>query len=346
MLALALLCRVLATACLLVLLMRPAAADPSWDRQVRVVAPDRMTVTTPAGSGDIPMFLSADWTHKLPGIRRAVIVVPGINRDAAVTMRGVEAARHAAGEQGRITLVIVPQFLAPVDVQAFRLPPAMLRWGTDSWSSGEPALAPAPISSFDVLDAILRRVADPALLPDLRQVVIAGHSAGAQTVQRYAVVGHGDPRLKARNIHTRYLVADPSSYLYFSNDRPQPVNAASCPAFNRWKFGLADVPPYVGATAGLEQRYASGDVVYLLGTADNDPNQAVLDKSCSAEAQGPNRLARGQAFFAYLQARHPQMTTQRLILVPGVAHNSARMFGSVCGMAALFDSSGCLALPQ
>jgi pimeloyl-ACP methyl ester carboxylesterase len=337
--------RCLLVVCVLVLLLRAASAESFWHNPVKVVAPDRMTVVMPAGSGEIPLFLSADWSHALPGIRRAVIVVPGIDRNAAVTMHGVVAARDAAGEQGRATLLIVAQFLVPADMRAFQLPPATLRWGVDAWSAGEPALGPVPLSSYDVLDAILRHLADPAILPDLTEVVVAGHSAGGQMVQRYAVVGHDDSHLAARGIHVRYVVANPSSYLYFSDDRPEPVDAASCPVFNRWRFGLTGAPAYVGAATGLEERYAARDVVYLLGTADIDPNHAALDKSCGAEAQGPYRLARGQAFFAYLKARHPRMTTQHLVLVPGVAHSSVRMFGSACGMAALFESAGCSDLP-
>ena len=325
----------------MLLLLHAASAESFWHNPVKTIAPERMAVATPAGSGEIPLFLSADWTHPLPGIRRAVIVIHGIDRDAAVTMHGAQAARSSAGAQGQSALLIVPQFLAPVDVRTFQLTPGTLRWGLDAWSEGSPARGPAPIASFDVLDAILQRLADPAILPDLREVVLAGHSAGGQMVQRYAVVAHDNPALAARGIRVRYVVANPSSYLYFSDDRPRPVDVASCPAFNRWRYGLAGAPPYVGATSGLEARYAALEVIYLLGTADNDPNHIALDKSCAADAQGPYRLARGEAFFAYFKARHPDMTTQHLARVPGVAHSSTRMFGSICGIAALFDRPGC-----
>ncbi|HUB10930.1 MAG TPA: hypothetical protein VMB34_03155 [Acetobacteraceae bacterium] len=330
---------------LAMLLVQQAAADPFWHNAVKVVAADRMTVTTAAGSGEIPLFVSPTWMQPLAGIRRVVIVVPGIDRDAATTMRGAEAARAAAGTAGQATLLVVPQFLAAVDITAFALPPPTLRWSINGWSGGYPAIAPAPLSSFDVLDAILRHVADRNVFPDLAEVVVAGHSAGGQTVQRYAVASNGIPALAVRRVRIRYVVANPSSYLYFSDDRPQPANAAACPKFNRWRFGLADAPPYVSATADLESRYAARSVIYLLGTADTDPNHIALDRSCGAEAQGAYRLARGQAFFAYFKARHPAMTSQHLVLVPGVAHSSVRIYRSVCGLAALFGSAGCAALP-
>jgi hypothetical protein len=182
------------------------------------------------------------------------------------------------------------------------------------------------------------------LLPDLATVVVAGHSAGGQLVLRYAIVGRGEAALLARNVHVRYVVANPSSYLYFSDDRPEKVDVTACPRFDRWKYGLADAPAYVRDTAGVEERFARRDVVYLLGTADVNPDQADLDKSCGGEAEGPNRLARGTAYFAYLKARHPDGFKQRLALVPDVAHQGSRMFNSACGLTALFDRPGCQGL--
>jgi pimeloyl-ACP methyl ester carboxylesterase len=330
-------------AVLVVALLAPCrvAAEPAWHNPVKVVADSRLTVAVPGGAGEIPVYLSADWSHALPNITRAVIVVHGVERDADGYLRGAEAARVAAGPAGEETLLIVPQFLADIDVATFHLSPVTLHWSTGGWSEGEPAHGPVPVSSFDVFDAILQHLAERALLPNLAHVVLAGHSAGGQVVQRYAVVGRGEAALAARGLVLRYVVANPSSYLYFSDNRPVPVDRAACPQFDRWKYGLAGAPPYVGDTTGMEARFAARQVVYLLGTADTDPRQANLDMTCGGEAEGAYRFARGEAYFAYLQARHPGTLAQRAALVPGVGHNGAKMFGSVCGLAALFDRPGC-----
>jgi hypothetical protein len=132
-----------------------------------------------------------------------------------------------------------------------------------------------------------------------------------------------------------------SSYLYFSDDRPEKVDTSQCPRFDHRRYGLVGAPPYVGATDGLEARYASRDVVYLLGTSDTNPNHPALDKSCAGEAEDTYRLARGQSYFAYMKARHPHRFAQRVALVPSVAHDARRMFDSACGLAALFDRAGC-----
>jgi hypothetical protein len=91
----------------------------------------------------------------------------------------------------------------------------------------------------------------------------------------------------------------------------------------------------------MEAEYAERDVIYLLGTADTDPHEKDLDVTCSGEAQGPTRFARGQAYYAYLHTRHPSRWNQRLWFVPGVAHSARQMFTSTCGVGALFDVGPC-----
>ena len=169
--------------------------------------------------------------------------------------------------------MIVPQFLAGIDVDAHHLPPDTLRWSLVGWEGGDPAEGPLPASSFDALDAILARLADRRLFPNLKQVVVAGHSGGAQVVQRYAIAGKGETALKGENIAVRYVVANPSSYAYFSADRPEPSIAASCPGYNNWKYGMDARPSYLAAPspAELEQRYVARQVIYLLGHARHQP---------------------------------------------------------------------------
>ena len=53
--------------------------------------------------------------------------------------------------------------------------------------TGLEAVAPAPISSYAALDTLIRHFANRAAYPALTEIVIAGHSAGGQVVQRYAV---------------------------------------------------------------------------------------------------------------------------------------------------------------
>src|SRR6185369_1499814 len=116
-------------------------------------------------------------------------------------------------------------------------------------------------------------------------VVVAGHSGGGQVVQRYAIAGDGEAALARETIGVRYVIANPSSYAYFSAERPVPSIAASCPRFNDWKYGMELRPAHLAAISpgDLEQRYVSRQVIYLLGTRDTNPDHPALDKSCMAE---------------------------------------------------------------
>lgn len=323
----------------------PLQRDPLVRTPVPVIQDGRLEITTPAGQGVIPIHVSRDWSTPQPDVTRAVIIIHGWPRR---DLTSGERAAIKAGSAAQDAIIITPQFLIAADLEAHQLPAEMLHWGTDGWKNGYDAHGPAPISSFSVVDTIFTRLADRTLFPALKQVVLAGHSAGGQFVQRYAAVGHGQSPLLARGIAIRYVVANPSSYLYFDARRPITTGNPSCAKFDRWQYGLnGGLPPYVEqpvSTSRLEQQYLARDVVYLFGMDDTDPNHKELDRSCAAEQQGPTRLSRGLNYIAYLCTQDETHFSQRVLEVPDVGHSSARMYSSTCGMAALFDRQGCDAM--
>jgi pimeloyl-ACP methyl ester carboxylesterase len=270
-------------------------------------------------------------------IERVLIIIHGRLRNAETYRQSAERAADQAGQTAN-TLVIAPQFLNETDVATHPVADSVLRWQGNDWMAGGLSTAPFPLSSYAALDEIIARIGDRRQFPDVKHIVIAGHSGGAQVVQRYALLGHAQPELKAAGIQVRYVIANPSSYAYFDERRPVAFNHAGCPGFNRWKYGLADLPAYAeGQTpAQLQENYATRDIVYLLGQQDIDPNHPALDKSCEAKAQGANRLARGRNYFAYLKRLHSQGLSQQLIEVPGVGHDGDGMFNSLEGQKALF----------
>ena len=313
--------------------------DASYRRPVRVVADGRIAVA----DGELPLFVSREWAAPLPGVRRAVLVLHGRLRNADVYYRSALKAQAAAGPLGAESLMIAPQFLAGIDLSAQGLSNRTLHWSLVGWEGGEPADGPTHASSFDALDAILRQLADRNLFPDLAEIVVAGHSGGGQVVQRYAVLGRGEEAARAAGIRVRYVVANPSSYVWFGSNRPDEAAARSCPGYDQWKYGMRGLPAYAAGqnVEALEQVYARRQVIYLLGTEDTNPNHPALDKSCMAEAQGPYRYARGHAYFAALQARYGPALRQALHDVPGIGHDGDRMLTSTCGLAALFGLPGC-----
>jgi pimeloyl-ACP methyl ester carboxylesterase len=350
------------------LLMSVVVASASGDdttsslKPVKAIADQMLNVSTAKGKGEAPLYASldgrrVDFSHAEPSVVRVLMVFHGKLRDADVYNQSGLAAIKNAGAAGKGTLLITPQFLGQVDVDTYRLPPPVLRWAPEAWMAGEDATN-AAVSSFDVIDAILAKLDDRTLFPNLKNVVIAGHSGGGQVVQRYAVVGRGGEALMRNGVHVRYVIANPSSYVYFSQERPVlsakneftfALPAKSCfGKYDKWKYGVNEPPPYVGSAsfAELEQRYMRRDVVYLLGTDDVDPNHPALDKSCSAEVEGPYRFFRGKAYFRYLELRHPELaktsSSQQLWFVPGVEHDGEKMLNSACGLTALFNVGSCV----
>jgi hypothetical protein len=331
---------------LLAALWLPASVAAAADiaPAVATIAPGRLVVQTEAGQGSLPLHLSADWTRALSDATQALIFVPDESRNADAMLRIAQSVRYAGGEAARKTFLAVAQFPADADVRAYHASADLLHWSATGWIDGEPARGPAPISSFAALDAILMRLDDTTLFPALRRVVLVGHGAGAQLVQRYAVVGQAASALDRRGIMVRHVVANASSYLWFGEARPDAANAAVCPEADHWRYGLRGAPAYVQQdAAALEERYIRRDVIYLLGEADSDPAQAALDTSCAAEAQGPTRYARGMHYLFGLELRHPNLVRHRVLSVWGIGHDAGSMFVAPCGLAALFERPGCAA---
>ncbi len=310
-----------------------AEIDPEVLTPVPIVQDARLEIRTPQGTGVMPVHLTRDWATPQPSVERAVIVIHGWPRR---DLRAGEFAASKAGEAAGHTMIITPQFLIQADIEAHQLPNETLRWGPRDWAIGIDATEPAAISSFDVLDAILNRLIDRRTFPSLRDIVIAGHSAGGRFVQRYAAVGHGPA---PAGIHLRYVVANPSDYLYLDDARPLEPQPG-CGTVGRWGYGLGDVPRYVHRPvnpATLRAEYIAKDIVYLLGTADDDPHHPQLDQTCGAQAQGATRLQRGLNYVRMLSPG-PRQT---LLKVPGIGHRSSPMLGSACGVFALFGAGSC-----
>ena len=310
---------------------------------VETVAPGRLEVSVAEGSGQLALYTESDLSQPHAGITRAIVIFHGLHRNATGYLRDVEEARSKAGRAGKNTLLIAPQFLNEDDAHKHKLPAEVLRWHRAQWEGGEPATRPAPISSYDAIDAILVRLSDRTRFPNLQKIILAGHSGGGQIVQRYAVTGHQIAAVEQAGIALRYVVANPSSYVYFDDHRPLPLIAHDCAKFDEWKYGLHGAPRYIGSpsSSALESAYVSRPVTYLLGADDDDPNGPDIEKTCPAEAQGPTRLRRGVNYFKYLESRHSAGLEHRVLLVRGVAHNARTMFTSTCGIDALFETGAC-----
>ncbi len=299
----------------------------------------RTLASAPLGDGlTLPYFVSAPPGQA--GITRILIAVHGYTRDATRTYGAALRAATEAGH-GTDTLIVAPLFQVPQPEATQchfegvpRAAPADALWHCHSWAEGKPALN-GHMTSFVAMDALVGTLLNA--YPMARSVTIAGFSAGGQFVQRYAAFSAIPPR----SVLLRYVVADPSSFLYFDPARPMP-GAAACPYYNKWKFGTENLPAWLGRSAAAARAaYASADLQYLEGALDTGTGRGtavnLLESGCASELQGKYRLDRGERYAAYDDSAltHGAHT---LSIVPGCAHSVSCVFPSRAGRAALFGS--------
>jgi len=275
-------------------------------------------------------------------IARAWIVVHGAGRDADNYFRTALAATFLAGAL-EDTIVISPRF-ASNDGSGCRdtLAANEVNWpcNGDSWRSGGTAMNDEKLASFDFADELLRRLAKREIFPNLKAIVVSGHSAGGQFVTRYEMANQSHDKL---GIPITYVVANPSSYAYPDPERPNPDtkemksfgDARNCTTYDNWPYGLKRRTGYSAKLTDdqLKKQLAARPVTYLLGELDTLP-LAGFDSSCPAMAQGPNRLARGQAFANYVNRKYNAQ--HKAIVVPLCGHNARCMFTAEPALPILF----------
>lgn len=307
---------------------------------------------------------------KNENIKRAFVFVHGILRDADNHFRTALAAAFLADALND-TMIVVPRFAsnssAPGNESGNcrdKLAADEANWicetqRPDTWRSGGAAIG-SQLSSFDFMDEILRELARKDVFPNLKVIVVAGHSAGGQFVTRYEMLNQLHDKLDAP---VSYVVANSSSYAYVDELRPtasafssttSPPQGASapnstdlapaflhypdaknCTGYDLWPYGLKARPSYSSTLTDeqITKQLVSRPVTYLLGEADVLP-LGVFDTSCPAMAQGATRLARGVAFHKYvnehLHAHH------NLTVVPFCSHSQRCMFTSDVALPLIF----------
>jgi pimeloyl-ACP methyl ester carboxylesterase len=327
----------------------------------------------PAGQPSrVLVYRTHSFETRNENITRAFVFVHGILRDADNHFRTALAAAFLAGGFDD-TVIVAPRFASNSSARGNEagnchdsLAADEANWicenqRPDTWRSGGAELADGKLSSFDFMDEVLRRLARRDIFPNLKTIVVAGHSAGGQFVMRYEMLNQVHDQL---GIPISYIVANPSSYPYVDNLRPNAnalpgtmpttaqaasgsgfavpspaflpyADAKNCTGYDVWPYGLRARPSYSSRLSDdqVSRQLAARSVTYLLGEADVLP-LGIFDTSCPAMAQGPTRLARGLAFHRYvtenLHARH------NVIVVPFCSHSQRCMFTSEAVLPLLF----------
>ena len=287
-------------------------------------------VTLGGGPARTMVYRTQPLTAKNEKITRALIVVHGTNRDADNYFRSTLAAAFLA-DALEDTVLIVPHIASAAGSCKDTLAPNEVSWNCSSWRTGGASVADDKLTTFDMMDEILRKLAKKDAFPNLRTIVVAGHSAGGQFVNRYEMSNKVHETL---GVPVRYVVANPSSYAWIDSTRPAAVSDA-CPNYDRWPYGFQNRSGYAARLSeeDLKKQLASRPTTYLLGEIDILPLGG-FDSSCSAMRQGSTRLARGQAFGKYvdeqLGAKH------ETVVVDLCGHNARCMFTSEKALPVLF----------
>jgi len=297
-------------------------------------------------------------------ISRAFILIHGGNRDAESHFRSALAAGFLADALGD-TVIIAPRFASNKGSRGGTdckdaMAAGEISWvcdlkDPDSWRSGGPAIGHSETTSFDFMDEILRELARKAVFPNLKAIVVAGHSAGGQFVIRYQMSNQIHETL---GVAVSYIVANASGP-YFDSLRPTsaayPVNASppgyvappppsafapfadarGCTGYDNWPYGLKNRTGYAARFSDdqLKKQLVIRPATYLLGEYDILP-LAGFDASCPAMAQGPTRLGRGLAYQKYVNENYG--AHHKAVVVPLCGHNVRCMFTSDAALPLAF----------
>ncbi len=304
----------------------------------------------------IPYYRNFSIGANTQTVRHVVIVVHGTNRNANDYYDSMMSAAWKARAVDTVHLIMAPQFLIEKDMQNNNLSPDILFWKSQGWKKGDRSIStsefptPVSLSSFSVLDSILLRLVKT--YSKLDTIIITGHSAGGQYVQRYAA---GNPLdsvlLNDYGVSIRYIPANPSSYVYLNKERrvEGTIDQFAVPntfcKFNDYKYGLDNLNKYMSSIRAeqIRRQYAVRNVVYLLGEKDDNPDDSSLDKTCEALFQGSYRLERGNIYYNYVGHYYGSSVYEfhKKAIVPDVGHDHDAMFNSECGIYFIFNYGNC-----
>jgi pimeloyl-ACP methyl ester carboxylesterase len=309
-------------------------AGPVWAGACTEVSKCTEWVTLGGGPWRSKIYSTYSLSTPNPAITRAFVMIHGTNRDADNYFRTALAAAFLGGAL-EDTIVISPRIASNTGGCQDKLESNEVSYscGGDSWRSGGTSTSSDKLTSFDLTDEILRKLANKQTFPNLKAIVVAGHSAGGQFVDRYAMANQVHEKL---GVPVTYIVANPSSYAYLDETRPrgEPVefrnfsDARNCTTYNKWPYGLENrTGGYTAKQSDdqLKKQLAARPVTYLLGEIDILPLGG-FDSSCPAMAQGATRFARGQAFGKYVNQKFGAQ--HKIVTVPLCGHNARCMFTS------------------
>ncbi|PSK50339.1 Kremen protein 1 [Elsinoe australis] len=319
-------------------------------------------VTDPAGKNNALTLINY-WSQNGNGqrlvnsdVQRGVIIIHGLNRDPGTYMSNMLSALSQTTPNDpnvnfKSVQIIAPLFSNGNDKNiAYPWTDGLkagrgsvsnaLVWAGSQWSAGANNQYPwnaTSVSSFEVLDQLIKWFDDRTRYPNMKQIVVAGHSLGGQTVNRYAEIGNP----LATKSPVTYWIGNPNSYTWMATSRP--LDTSTCPTYDTYRDGFFNFTSYpmtyasslvASGRSAVLANYNSKSKAYARGTQDLGDDSS----SCAPFTQGANRNER---FFNFIKAfpascANPANGQCDTIDYVNAGHDGGAMMASPAGQARLF----------
>lgn len=219
-------------------------------------------------------------------------------------------------------IISAPIILNTDDLSAGAAISTDLVWHKGLWASGGITKGPGDASwtPFKALDKLVDYYFNTTVFPNVKSVVIAGHSAGAILGQRYAMLRE---KKSGQDENMKWWISNAGSYAWPVNSRPvtDPAESSSCKTdssncamtpecnvtMNEWPYGMNVTDPstmnvYARERAqkdvqGIIDDFYDRRIQYTYASLDDGAG----DTHCEAQFQGDSHITRGTNLEAALK---------------------------------------------
>ncbi|WFD33284.1 hypothetical protein MCUN1_000097 [Malassezia cuniculi] len=304
-----------------------------------------------------PLYVTSniDYTQ----VKRAVIIWPGKPRDSwkyATLMANAlnyvysNGTYQGYGITNGSVLIVAPIILNQYDQQAGGAGGSNGEWAVyrgSNWQMGGSAQSPQmlhKVSVYRAMDITINWLMNQTVFPQMKKVVVAGHSMGGQATVRYAYM----KKTKRYDDNLRFWVGNPGSWMWLkkstdSNGRPVDQSVwGNCTAqVDTWPYGVYNFSNMgYGKDAQQDpgmaiERFRQRRIHYSFGLLDNGDG----DTHCQALSQGANHLQRGANFVKMLDDMGGFPQNHSVSYVARISHQDYPMMAALSSVDFIFGNS-------
>ena len=202
-------------------------------------------------------------------VARAIILVHGSSLNPSVYLDTTKALAQDYGVLLNTVDIIAPHFMTQKNWAHYSvLDHRYHYWNGGNWKHGDKSNL--GVSSFAVVDHIIGHLLKNR--PNLEHILVAGQSAGAQFVSKYAL--GTDVRLRRRSdnvlVGIRFWSANAQNYMF--PDSWRPFSTANCSRYNDYFRGIDKRNDYMGSLSASELLHNAihRKIYWTVGEDDDD----------------------------------------------------------------------------